>query len=203
MHKSPARAIKYTEDYLKRNGVTVITDDKVVAHEGIRFKTTKGILIEADTAFLCTGNQPNTDFLNNPTFSHSLNAYGFVKVNEYLQIEGFPNIFVAGDLTDIPEEEEKLCQTAAAEVKTVVSNIQMLEKEQPLHRYVAGKCPMVISLGKYDGVFTYRGWTMFGFIPAAMKEFIEWKEMVYYWNWSHWKVEIKAKEIWSSQAHIV
>lgn len=72
---------------------------------------------------------------------------------------------------------------------------------------------MVISLGKYDGIFTYRGWTLSGFVPAAMKEFIEWKEMVnklsqvniqvHYWNWQQFKIGAKAKEKWSSQAHIV
>ncbi len=39
---------------------------------------------------------------------------------------------------------------------------------------------MVISLGKYDGIFTYRGWTLTGFFCAMMKDFIEWKEMVHY-----------------------
>jgi hypothetical protein len=34
---------------------------------------------------------------------------------------------VAGDITDIPEETEKLCQTAAAEIKVAIANIRNLE----------------------------------------------------------------------------
>ncbi len=45
-------------------------------------------------------------------------------------------------------------------------------------RYLPCKRPMVISLGKYDGVFTYLGWTLTGLIPACLKEAIEWKEML-------------------------
>jgi len=203
MNRSPQRAIKYTEDYFYRNGATLIFKDKVVGQEGNRFTTTSGKLIEADIAFNCTGNLPNTECLRNEFFSHYLNDYGFVKVNPYLQLQGYSNIFIAGDLTDIPEEEEKLCQTAASEVKTVVANIQFTEAGLPLTAYVPKKCPMLVSLGKYDGVLMYRGWTFFGFVPAAMKEFVEWKEMIYYWNWNHFQFGQTTKEQWSSHAHIV
>jgi len=205
MPRSPERAIRYTEDFFVRNGTTLIFKDKVTQQEGNRFITQNGQVIEADIAFLCTGNVPNTDFLKNQFFSDSLNSYGFVKVNPFMQLERYANIYVAGDLTDIPEEEEKLCQTAAAEVQTVISNIRLSELGLPLSRYIAGKCPILISLGKYDGILTYRGFTYTGFVPAAMKEFVEWKEMVHYWNLEHFQFGSKslASDRWSSHAHIV
>jgi len=203
MPRSPERAIRYTEEFFIRNGASLIFNDKVMSQEGNLFVTRNGKNIEADVAFLCTGNVPNSEFLKNPYFADTLNSGGFVKVNQYLQIDGYSNIYVAGDLSDIPEEEEKLCQTAAAEVKTVVANIKSLESGKPLVQYIAGKCPMLISLGKYDGICTYRGYAMTGFVPAAMKEFVEWKEMIYYWNWEHFQLGRKTKENWSSHAHIV
>jgi len=207
MPRSPQRAINYTEDYFKRNGTNLIFNDKVSTQEGNRFVTNGGKVIEADLAFLCTGNVPNSEFLQNEYFADHLNAYGFVKVNTSLQLEGHPNIFVAGDLTYIPDQEEKLCQTAAAEMATVIRNIYLTEASQPLKTYTPGKCPMLVSLGKYDGLFMYNGFVATGFVPAAMKEFVEWKEMIYYWNWNHFQKSLnfskRAQEQWSSHAHIV
>jgi len=128
-----------------------------------------------------------------PSFNNYINKYGFVKVNENLQIPEYPNIFVAGDITDIPEEEEKLCQTACEEMKVVIANILNLSKGKPLRKYCPSPCPMLVSLGKYDAILTYRGWTFTGFIPALMKEFVEWKEMVWYWNWNHFSLRAEAQ----------
>jgi NADH dehydrogenase FAD-containing subunit len=38
--------------------------------------------------------------------------------------------------------------------------------------------PIIVSLGKYAGALTWRGWALTGFLPAVMKEFVEWKVMV-------------------------
>jgi len=183
MHRSPQRAIKYAESYFMRNGVRLVMGQRVVAHEGSFFATDKGTLIEADLAFVCTGNIPNSDFMQQSCFADKLNPNGFVQVNDFLQLNGYRNIFVAGDITDIPQEEEKLCQTAGAEVSVVIKNLECMLGNAPLHKYIPAKCPMLISLGKVDGILTYRGFALTGFLPAVMKEFVEWKEMVWYWDW--------------------
>jgi NADH dehydrogenase FAD-containing subunit len=111
----------------------------------------------------------------------------------------FANVFVAGDVTYVPGEDEKLCQDAIASAYVVADNIYKLhyspnkglsrfvrERSDTCHcadlllyrRYLPCKRPMVISLGQYDGIFTYYGWTLTGFIPACVKEGIEWKEML-------------------------
>jgi len=185
MNRSPSKAIEYAEKYLRNNGVRLILGERVVGHTGMFFQTNKGTLITANIAFICTGNVPNTDFLKSSCFADKLNQFGYVKVNEHLQMAGYMNIFVAGDITDVPQEEEKLCQTAGAEVSVAIKNIQNTERSFPLHVYNADKFPMVVSLGKYDGIFFWYGLTITGLIPAVMKEFIEWKEMIYYWDWSH------------------
>jgi len=197
MNKTPLRAICYTEDFFKRHGVRVLVNERVVAHEGNVFKTLNGTILEADLAFMCTGNVPNSDFLRNSCFSDNVNRWGFVRVNDHLQLAGYQHVFVAGDITDMPGEDEKLCQTAASETRVVINNIRNLESGRPLVNYVPGKCPMLISLGKYDGVLTYGGWTMTGFVPAAMKEFVEWKELVYYWPWKRYMPSVFRKWRWS------
>lgn len=76
--------------------------------------------------------------------------------------------------------EEKLAQAAEKAADVVVSNILRRVQGRQLREYRPKVFPKVISLGKYDGIFLYRGWTLCGFIPAMMKEFIEWKVMVAY-----------------------
>ncbi len=88
-----------------------------------------------------------------------------------------------------------LTLTAAEEVRVVIENIKNMERKNTLVRYSPSKLPMLISLGKYDGIFTYRGYSFGGFIPAAMKEFVEWKEMVYYWQWNRFSLRRDGSSI--------
>lgn len=76
----------------------------------------------------------------------------------------------------------------------VIQNLRNLINGRPLYKYIPCKYPMLISLGRYDGIFTYYGWTMTGFLPAMMKEFVEWKEMVYYWDWSRFHKNKKKRK---------
>jgi len=177
--RSPPRAIEYVEKFFVKNGIELVLDHRLVEQNGKIFKTNKGAEIYADIAFWCTGNVPNTEFLQKD-FPDYLNSQGMVKVNSYLQIPTLPNAFFAGDITDLPSQEEKLCQTASQEVSVVLQNIWNKENNLPLTTFSASPCPMLISLGKYECVFSYRGYSFGGFIPACIKEFVEWKEMVYY-----------------------
>lgn len=181
IHRSPSYAIQYAESYFIKNGVRLILGQKVVVHKDCFFATDKGVIVEGDLAFICTGNIPNTEFMKS-CFADKLTSNGYIRVNDFLQLNGYRNIFVAGDITYMPQEEEKLCQTAGAEVNVAIKNLKCMLDNTPLHKYVPTKYPMVISLGKVDGIFTYRGFSFSGFFPAMMKEFVEWKEMVWYWD---------------------
>lgn len=188
INRSPARAIQYTHDYFQRKGVNVLLGERIAAHEGRRFYTKTGTVVEADMAFMCTGNVPNSDFLRNSSFAGSVTSQGLIRVNEHLQLDGFSNVFVAGDVCD-SLVEEKLCQSAAAEVKLIIQNLRKLVHGRPLLPYSKADYPMLVSLGRYDGIFIYKTFSFSGLIPALMKEFVEWKEMVWYWGWSRfdWK----------------
>jgi len=205
MNRSPEKASRYAEHFFKHNNVNLVVGERIIEQTGLYFKTDVGNLYEADIAFICTGNVPNSELFK-PAFTEALNRYGFVKVNKHLQLTGFTNIFVAGDLTDIPEEEEKLCQTAFNEIKVIICNINNAEHGKSLQEYHPAPCPMLISLGKYDGILTYRSWAFTGFIPAVMKEFVEWKEMVHYWNSQHFtwkKQQTNIDASWRVGAYVV
>ena len=126
-------------------------------------------------AFLCTGIKPNFEFMKK-NFNDKLNEKNQIKVNKYLQVEGIKNIFAAGDVND--RLVEKTAQNAEIQAKAVVKNIIALERNQKLMEYESKKTPLVISLGKWDGIFAFKGFVFTGIVPGLMKSIIEWKEML-------------------------
>ena len=110
-------------------------------------------------------------------FSSKLNERNQVKVNEYLQLVGERKIFAAGDVNDL--NVEKTAQNAQLQAKIVVNNIYALENGRELASYIFKKTPLVISLGKYNGIYCHGNFVFSGFIPALIKVFIE--------KWEMWK----------------
>lgn len=62
---------------------------------------------------------------------------GRLKVNEYLQIEGYENIFAIGDCTNTPEH--KMAAHASTHAALIVTNLQKQLKNQPLQPYKQGR----------------------------------------------------------------
>lgn len=181
--RSTSKSTRYASEWLAARNVNLLPGDKVLRNEGRVFFLSSGRTIEADVAFICTGNVPNSAFMQkSPVFAPALTPTGFARASQTLLLDGFNNVFVAGDMTYIPGEEEKLCQDALACASVISDNITRLSRNPAakLATYEPCKRPMIISLGKYDGMFTYRGWTVCGFICALMKDFVEWKELVHY-----------------------
>jgi len=181
INRFPKKAIKYVTDFLKDRNVRLIYNERVIGHRLQTFITDQGTEIPADMGFLCTGITPNSGFLKE-SFPDTIAGSGYICVNEYLQLTGavvYPRIFVAGDVLDI--KEEKLAQGAEVMAKLVSNNIFYLDKGQRPSKYKSNYSrPVVISLGKYHGVFILGGITFTGPLPALLKEAIEWKSLVRY-----------------------
>lgn len=173
IERNHRRAGKYAQRYLKRKGVRILFGQRIVSVKGKNCLTDKGDKVEADIVFLCTGIKPNFELLKN--FADILNDGNQVVVNDFLQVNGFKNIFAAGDITAI--KEEKTAQNAERQGKIVVKNICHLENGGGLETYESKKTPMVISLGKWNGIFDNGKFVWTGFIPGLMKWFVERKEM--------------------------
>jgi len=103
---------------------------------------------------------------------------GFLYANEYLQLVGEENIFVAGDIT--ASDEEKLAQTAERRAALVSKNVKRKMKGQKLIPYKGITKPLLISLGLYNGIFIYGTFVWIGLIPAVLKEIVEWKTIYRY-----------------------
>jgi apoptosis-inducing factor 2 len=113
------------------------------------FVTQQGRTLQADLYFVCFGLQIVSDYLQ-PTLAASLDARGQVKVNEFLQVEGHPQIFAVGDLTNTGEP--KLAITAGNHATAVAENIQLLMQGAALKPYKRmEKSMMIVPLGKKGG----------------------------------------------------
>lgn len=153
----------------------ILKDQKVVSAEGDSLLTTKGERIRTDVAYFCVGFVPNTDFLQ-AECGDLLSERGHIKVNEYLQVKGHPNIFAVGDVADI--DEEKLAQNAEKHGGVVAKNIMAMESGKSMRSYKPGTRILIISLGpkramvvRGDRVVVENG------LAARIKSVVEYKSM--------------------------
>uniref|UniRef100_A0A3B5L383 Ferroptosis suppressor protein 1 n=1 Tax=Xiphophorus couchianus TaxID=32473 RepID=A0A3B5L383_9TELE len=83
----------------------------------------------------------------------SMAADGALKVNQYLQVEGFSNIFAVGDCADL--REAKLAYHAGLHAYVAVSNIISSLSGKPLTPY--RNVSMLLAMGRDDGVGQFNG----------------------------------------------
>jgi len=191
INRFPKRAVRYVDDFLRSRGVTIVCNERVVGHKNQEaggqnpprqvFITDTGRELHADLAFLCTGIQPNSGFMKE-NFSDCITPAGYIRTNDSLQLHGniiYPNIFVAGDVADV--KEEKLAQTAEKMAAVVANNILCMERgSKPANYTSPAYRPVLISLGKYHGVFVFGNFAFTGPFPALLKEAVEWKTLMRY-----------------------
>jgi len=177
MERNKDKTIKYAGKFLTKKGVKIIYNERVVdAKENDKiYHTDKNRKIKTDLAFLCTGIMPNFEFMNK-NFNNKLDEKNQIKVNEHLQLDGEKNIFVAGDVNST--NVEKTAQNAEIQARVVIKNIFSLEKNKKLKEYNKKKTPLVISLGKWNGIFESNIFVFTGIIPGIMKSIIELREML-------------------------
>ncbi len=171
--KQNIKASKYAKKFLKKNNVKVLLNQKIVKNYRNECLTNKGNKICPDLIFRCLGILPNSSLMEK-NFLNKLDN-GYIKTNKYMQLEGFKNIFVAGDVTNI--KEEKLAQNAEEHAKVIVENLRNLENKEKLRKYQIKPRIMVISLGKHNGIITYKKFAIAGFITAIIKSIIEYLVM--------------------------
>ncbi len=160
----------YATKYLKEHGVQLIFKEKIVDHKSGIFITNTQQQIKADLGVWCAGITVNPWYMKNFP-STVFTEHNALKVNKFLQLEGYPNIFVGGDITSIPEE--KTAASADRHGHIISENILRAFKQKPLTIYKPRKEPMVISLGYGDGILTYPPFIIPGFIPAIVKLLVE------------------------------
>lgn len=164
-------ASRYAEHFLLSQGVNLILKEKVIAVSGTQVHLSSGKRIPAEMVCYCTGIIPNSDFVP----ASWKTKRGHIATNQYLQVPHHPYIFVAGDANSIAEE--KTAQHAERQARLVVANLQALIYRGTLVPYRHTFSPVLISLGKHDGILEYGRFVLTGWIPALLKWVVERKEM--------------------------
>ncbi|MSR86097.1 hypothetical protein EXS74_01735 [Candidatus Woesearchaeota archaeon] len=176
MERCDSQIQNYVENYFEKKGVTILYNQRLETKLG-KFLLSSGEEVKTDLCFFCIGISPNTELFRKH-FSSCLNERKQVIVDETLQLKGYPHIFVVGDLNDVAEE--KTAQGAEKQAEIAVHNVLALEQKQKLESYHTFPKVMVISLGRFRAVLTYKQFVLTGFLPALMKWFVEWKTMMRY-----------------------
>ncbi|MEK6873625.1 MAG: FAD-dependent oxidoreductase [Nanoarchaeota archaeon] len=177
IERNHAKAISYADKFLRKKGVKFIFNENAISYKKNIIITDKETKIKADMVFLCTGIKPNFHPLEK-NFKNVLNEKKQIKVNEFLQVENYKNIFAAGDITAV--KEEKLAQNAEKQADIVIKNLINTINDKHLIKYQPKPRIMVISLGRFNGILQYKNFILTGIIPGILKSFVEWKTMTRY-----------------------
>lgn len=168
--RNPVSASKYAAFFLRSHGVEIINNEKIKDHHDGIFVTDKERLIKADVGLWCAGNKANPWFMNEfekEIFTDNKELC----VNQFLQLQGYSNIFIGGDITNILEE--KTAQNANRQAQLIAQNILRSLHQKPLKVYKKKITPLLISLGKYNGLLTVSSFVLPGPLPRIVKWVVE------------------------------
>jgi NADH dehydrogenase len=105
---------------------------------------------------------------------------GRIKVDEYLRVLGHPEVYVAGDLASVVDQQTghtlpALAQIALDEAETVAHNLEVELTGQTLEPFRFRNKGFVVSVGDQRGVADVAGHTIGGRLAHALKDAIEWE----------------------------
>eukprot|EP00566_Odontella_aurita_P013754 CAMPEP_0113580572 /NCGR_PEP_ID=MMETSP0015_2-20120614/30764_1 /TAXON_ID=2838 /ORGANISM="Odontella" /LENGTH=455 /DNA_ID=CAMNT_0000484809 /DNA_START=129 /DNA_END=1496 /DNA_ORIENTATION=- /assembly_acc=CAM_ASM_000160 len=181
----------YCKHWLETNGIEIVlgTSLKAIDEKSVTFQD--GSKQFADLIFKCVGAAPASGFLKAEQSGDLAKVLsgpkGSVVANDHLQVEGFDNIFCAGDVCYHSSSNElKLAHTAHVNGSLVALNVLRLVRGQsnsllsyPHGLYGNDKTPKIynVSLGKYDSSLGFNSLMIHGVLPAVVKWLIEWTQV--------------------------
>lgn len=91
---------------------------------------------------------------------------GKIKVNEFLQMHGWPEVFIVGDLAEFLGKDGKklpaLAQVATKEGENVAENIARMMQGKPLYPFLYSHAGDLISLGQWMAVAEIKKFSFWG-----------------------------------------
>ncbi|CAF4044959.1 unnamed protein product, partial [Didymodactylos carnosus] len=87
----------------------------------------------------------------NSTFKQHFNSEGRLNVNNYLQVDGYENIFAIGDISS---KESKMAFLAGRQAEFVAKLIPLIQQNKPYSKeYQPSPYPvMLLTIGRNGGV---------------------------------------------------
>jgi NADH dehydrogenase FAD-containing subunit len=166
LDRAPSKFPGWAEKALRARGVALVLGDMVqdpapgAQPTDGHARTTGGRTLDADVVIWAGGVTPVTDFVAG-SWPAAVQPDGRLKVDTYLRLEGHPNVFVAGDVTNLPEA--RLAIIGGLHAKSVAANLKAIvtadkpasAKLKPYKPAPPGKGMgklMVVTLGRTDGL---------------------------------------------------
>ncbi len=170
LERNPELASYFAQRFLENHGVQIIFGEKVQDHKKGIFTTDKKRKIEADIAIWCAGITCNPWFMK--SFPESIyTERRALKVNSYLQLDGYSNIFVGGDINNALEE--KTGHNAERQARVISKNILLMDQNESLIPYKNSISIMDISLGNWNGIISIPPLVVPGIFPGIAKWVVE------------------------------
>ncbi|XP_058399268.1 ferroptosis suppressor protein 1 isoform X3 [Diceros bicornis minor] len=146
------------KEILLRKGVQLLLSERVSnleelplneCRECIKVQTDKGTEVATNLVIVCNGIKINSSAYRS-TFEGRLASNGALRVNQYLQVEGYSHIYAIGDCADV--KEPKMAYHASLHANVAVTNILNSTQQRPLKAYTPGSLTFLLALGRNDGV---------------------------------------------------
>lgn len=137
---------------------TTQKDMEVVTETGTRLST--------DLIICCTGLRVNTSAYQS-ALSSCMAEDGALRVNQHMQVEGFSNVFAAGDCANV--SEPKLAYHAGLHAAVAVTNIINSVCGRKLTSHHTGNITMLMAMGWNDGVGQFNGYQLPRFVVTLGK----------------------------------
>lgn len=160
------------EKYLKNLGVNVLKNIRVTSYDGRTISTNTDVVLETATLIWTAGVQGA--MVNGLPASSLMEKVERIKVNEYNQVIGFPNIFAIGDIAmmateEFPQGHPMVAQPALQQGRLLGENIIKLIQNQEMKPFhyndkgsmaTIGRNKAVVDLPNYHfhGVFAWFVW---------------------------------------------
>jgi len=125
-----------------------------------------GDSIEADLVISCIGLPPNKDSISR-LMDGKLDENHRIKVDEFLKVEGFSNIYAIGDCCNTPED--KMAAHAENHAKSVAANIVLEASGKPLRAYKTAFDGMMVNVGSKNGAGQVNGFNLPQFAVVMVK----------------------------------
>ena len=158
--------------YLIKQEINFITDDKVIEVKKNKILTKKGLIIKSNLNLLVTSISPPKwlSFSNLP-----LTNDGFIKVNEYLQLNEYKNIFAAGDISSMEKHNlPKAGVFAVRQGPILAKNLHSHIIKKQLTRYKPQKTFLsLIGNGKDFAIASWWKLSLSGKFLWTLKNYID------------------------------
>ena len=166
LERAPSHFPRWAEETLRKRNVDIVLNDMVTVPSageqptGGKVRTQSGRILPGDVVIWAGGVKPVTGFVA-AAWPNVVDANGLLKVDQNLRLEGHPTIFVAGDVTNLPEG--RLAIIGGLHAKSVAANLKTLlaaqdpaaAKLKPYKPSPPGKGMgkmMIVTLGRNDGL---------------------------------------------------